>query len=229
MGVLAETLKSVKLVGEGRALTDLALVRLARSERLRTLDDIVADLRDLEGRIGRRGASPSPASSVAEATGRAEDPTLFKGARELEGALRGEDSVGLTLDGVRSSWEEVLSRVKQQSSAAGSFLESGAVSGLSDDTVTVSFPPSARFQRGQLDDPDHVRVIEAEISEVLGSRLAFRTEEVPEPEEEEAREAEAPDPHRPVSHVEIERIHKEPIVSLLKNLFMARLIHIERT
>jgi hypothetical protein len=229
MGLLADTLKSAKLLGEGRALVDLALVKLARSEQLRSLDEIVSDLRDLEGRIGS-GSSGAPAGA-APSSGPVErtDRTLFRGATDLEGALRGEESVGLTIDTVRRAWEEVLSRVRQRSSAAGSFLASGSVTGLTDEAVTLGFPPSARFQRSQLADPDHIRVIESEIEEVLGVTLRFRTEEAEASDESGAPEPEEEGPPRAATRSEVERIHKEPIVGLLKNLFMARLIHIERT
>ena len=93
----------------------------------------------------------------------------------------------------------------------------------------MGFPPSARFQKTQLEDPDHVRLIEAELREVLGADLRFAAIESEEADGEETGDSTEPGAAQPVTHSEIERIHKEPIVSLLKNLFMARLIHIERT
>jgi len=65
LGLFAETLKTVKSVGEGRALTELALVKLARAGRLRSLDDLVADLEAIERKIGPAGGGTSAPAPTA--------------------------------------------------------------------------------------------------------------------------------------------------------------------
>jgi hypothetical protein len=98
--------------------------------------------------------------------------------------------------------------------------------------VQVGFAPRARFQKAQLDDPDRIRVVEAVLSEVFGRRLRLECavtdavaeadagEESPEPDADEARQ---------VSREEMQRVGAEPIVNAIKELFMARLVNIERT
>jgi DNA polymerase-3 subunit gamma/tau len=246
LGLLSETLKTVKAVGEGRALVELALAKLAGAGGLRSLDEILADLDDLERRVA--GGAPAASPPGGSPTGRApapeppardrrEERKLFRGTSLPEGAVEGEDADHLTIERVRGLWPEVLAGVKRESSAVGSYLESGRVLGLTDDEVTVGFAPSVRWQQTQLDDPDHIRLVERAVAEALGARLRIRTVVT-----EQAEEPVAPDsageagsggppaegPKR-VTREEIERIGREPIVSALKELFQARLVHIERT
>ena len=136
------------------------------------------------------------------------------------------------MDAVREAWSEVLDRVKQESSALGSFLASSTVVGLRDDSVKVGFATRARFQKGQLDDPDRIRVVERVLSEVFGRPLRLDTVVAAALDEATAEEDPA-DPEeggsRHLSRDEMQRIGREPIVNAIKELFMARLVNIERT
>ncbi|MHC4860068.1 MAG: DNA polymerase III subunit gamma/tau [Planctomycetota bacterium] len=231
LGILSETLKTVKAVGEGRALVELALVKLAAAGKLRSLDEILADLADLEQRIGAGSPTSGPGTIPAPAAPEPEERQLFRAALP-EGAIRGEGADLLTIERVRELWPAVLERINEGSSAVGSYLVSGRVLGLTDDAVTVGFPPKSRFQKTQLDDPDHIRLVERAIVEVLGSGLRVETavtEGAGEPEAPAEGEAETPEQPARVSREEVERIGREPIVNALKELFQARLVNIERT
>ncbi len=230
LGLLAETLRTVKAVGEGRALVELALVKIARAGGFRGIDEIVKDLADLEARLGRGLGPLPPAPGPAPAAGTG--PVLFRGASPPEGSLAGEEAGHLTLDRVREVWEEVLERVKGESATTGSFLSSGTVLGLSDTTVTVGFPPSARFQVERLRDGERTRLVETALQEVLGRRFRLKTEITEALEESAAAEPDEAglpeNPARAVTREEKERILGEPLVNALKEILGARLLHIER-
>ncbi|MEN8150643.1 MAG: DNA polymerase III subunit gamma/tau, partial [Planctomycetota bacterium] len=105
IGLFAETLTSVKRTGEGRALVTLALVKLAKAGRFRSLDSVLKELTDLERRLDRGPAPPSPRApapppkapemegpvgTVAEAK-----PEALFGDTSVpsDGAKRGEETV----------------------------------------------------------------------------------------------------------------------------------------
>ncbi len=233
LGLLVETLKTVKQVGEGRALAELALAKLAGVGSLKSLDEIVKDLEDLEKKVGRaparapRPIEPAPAEASAPDRG-----VLFKDADPPEGALKGENRGSLTIGAVRDAWSDVLDRVKQESSAVGSFLASSTVIGLTDESITVGFPPRARFQKRQLDDPDRIRVVETVLFEAFGQSLRLDTAVTDAAAEAAVEDAPAAPEEGETRHVtgeELQRIGREPIVSAIKELFMARLVNIERT
>jgi len=238
IGLLSETMKTVKMTGEGRALVTLALVKLAKSGRFRSLDSVLKDLQEMERRFDRQPSpsaqrAPAPAPRAPEMGGAPSagaapvEKALFGDTSvPKDGAKQGEETVGLTLGRVQEAWEEILARVTAESSAAGSFLSSGRVISLRDDSVVVGFPPAARFHRSQLDDPDRIRVIEREIGEVLGTPLRLDTESV---SAEETGGGEKENESRAASREEYEMVGREPIANALKEVFGARLIHVERS
>jgi hypothetical protein len=189
-------------------------VKLAKAGRFRSLDRVLKDLEELEKRIDSHPGG--------ELFGDTSVPS--------DGALKGEETVKLSLATAKESWEEIISKVTGVSSAAGSFLASGRVVGLRDDALVVGFPASAKFHQRQLDDPDRIHLIEREVAEVLGTPLRIETETVTpdaaagedgaEPEDEEPRA---------ISRVEYEQVGREPIANALKEILGARLINVERT
>jgi len=235
IGLFAETMKTVKLTGEGRALVTLSLVKLAKSGRFRSLDSVVNDLREMERRLDSQpgtgvSRAPAPAPRAPErSVPPAPDRKALFGDTSVpsDGAKEGEETVGLSIDGVRDAWDDIVARVTAESSAAGSFLSSGMVVSLRDDAVVVGFPPAASFHRRQLEDPDRIRVIEREFGEVLGRPLRLKTQDVAADEagggEEEDSES------RAVSREEYEKVGREPISNALKEVLGARLIHVERS
>ncbi|MCU0724555.1 MAG: DNA polymerase III subunit gamma/tau [Planctomycetes bacterium] len=247
LGLLTETLKTVKAVGEGRALVELALARLCGMGRLRTLDEVLADFEDLARRLSAGGgaprlAAPVPAPAAAPApsaagpapppAGPAKGPErgLFGNAAVPEGALIGEEGESLTIDRVLAAWDGVLAKIAESSTATTSFLSAGRPVGLEGDALLVGFPETAGFQKAQFEDPDRIRLAERSLSEVLGRTLRIRTtvaEAAPTPVPEGA--VPAPGAERAVGREEIERIHRTPIIEMLKSLFLARLAFVERT
>ena len=262
IGLLSETLKTVKAVGEGRALVELALARIGGLGRLRTLDEVLKDFEDLSGGSPRGGSEvarpPAPAQRLAApppvvresppavpgapgtppAAPPAREPpapggpALFKDAAVPEGALRGEESDGLTIEKVRAGFEAVLARVTERSSATASFLLSGRVLGLEGRAVVIAFPPAARFQKAQLDDLDRLRIVEQSMAEVFGTALKLKTT-VSEASAEMVAPAGAPgapaEAGAVVGREEIEKIKRTPVIEMLTNLFGVRLVHVERT
>jgi DNA polymerase III subunit gamma/tau len=247
LGLFADTLKTIKAVGEGRALAELALVKLSSAGNLRSLDDILKDLEELRKKVGRpsaRAAATPVAAPAAPATRAAptaaptaepgaEERVLFKSAALPDEGPESDDRPAFDLDTVRASWSEVVDRVQRESSAVGSFLASSKVLGLTDNAVSVGFVPAARFQKAQLDDADRIRVVEEVLKEFFGRPLRLKTavteaagevdqkEDAPAPSEEEGS--------RRVTREEMLKIEREPIINTIKELFMARLVNIERT
>lgn len=236
LGLLTETLKTVKQVGEGRALAELALVKLANAGALRSLDEILKDVEALEKKVGRaparapRATTPAPAEEAAPPAPPREE--LFVDAGPPEGALKGEETVSLTMDVVNEAWSGIVDRVKEESSAVGSFLGSAAVVGLTDHSIKIGFAPRARFQKKQLDDPDRIRIVETVIRGVLGHELRLDsviTDAAAESDDEEEPREQDEESARHVSREEMKRIGREPIINTIKEVFMARLVNIERT
>jgi DNA polymerase-3 subunit gamma/tau len=257
IGLLTDTLKTVKAVGEGRALVELALARLTGLGHLRTLDEVLADFEDLARRLsvgGPRTAAPPPpapsapaVASAPSAPTRAAPPAgagtavppppaapergLFGNAAVPEGALIGEESAALMIEGVLAAWDGLLGKITESSAATASFLSAGRPVGLTGDAVVVGFPEAARFQKAQFEDPDRIRLAERVFSEAFGRTLRIRTSvtEAPPPAAAEESAPAEKGPERAVGREEIERIHRTPIIEALKNLFMARLAFVERT
>ncbi len=235
LALLAETLRTVKSIGEGRALIELALARLSGLGRLRTLDEVLKDLEDLERRLGSGAPPPAAAPGPAPATLPGPSPAtgdgaLFRDAALPEGALRGEEKDGLTLDRVKAVWPDFLSRVKERSAATGSFLSGATPLGLERDSLLLGFAPAAAFHKSALDDPERLRLCEDALAEATGARLRIRTAitEAAAEVREEAPPA-AGDTPGPVGREELDRIHRTPIVETLKSFFAIRLAHVERT
>ena len=78
-----------------------------------------------------------------------------------------------------------------------------------------------------LEDADRLNLIEQVLTEVFGQPLRLEAEDG-----EEIEEGDTDGPGRAdaaIGRDEIEQVNREPIVNALKDVFSARLVHIERT
>jgi len=85
----------------------------------------------------------------------------------------------ITREKLEEVWKEIVERVKRKRMSLGSFLEFSKPIGLREGVVWLTFPPQNSFLREQIETSKFKKIIEEEISAVLGVplRVACQGEE----------------------------------------------------
>jgi hypothetical protein len=121
----------------------------------------------------------------------------------------------LALEQVSEAWQRtIVEAVRDRSISVASLLTEAKPIGLSEDTLTVEFPPGNDFHRKQLDEPKNIGLLRDALYEVTGRRLAVVLEAG------HAADAEAAEDDEPVS--------EDAFISLLQDNLDAKEVEPEQ-
>jgi DNA polymerase-3 subunit gamma/tau len=199
--LLAVAVEDLRQGGDPRLPLELALVKVTRPaadlsresiafrlEQLEAAKPPVRDSGPVEGARGNREVPPTTAPS-------AEPPSV-------------------ELEQLQEAWQRtILPAVEGKSIPAASMLREAHPAELTEDTLTLAFPPSAGFHRRMAEDPKNARVLRETLYEVTGRRLALAFAEGENGHEEEEEE-------RPAS--------EDDFLALVKETFDARDVEEDR-
>ena len=216
--LLAATLRDIRLLGEGRILVEVALVRLARSRDVRALQDLRTDLDAL---VASLGGAPDPVPmprAVPQVKSRGE--ALLPGTPPDEVEPVVEAGAGGTLE---ARWAAVVERVRAARPGAASFLSRATPIESGEGGLVLAFAPDAGFHRTQVERADNRDVVEAAVRSVMGGRvrLSFMTRE---PEEEPSKAGPAPDGQAQLAA----RAREDPLVQRVCDTFQGRVVHVRK-
>ena len=161
--LLAVAVEDMRQGGDPRLPLELALVKVTRPH---------ADLsrESLAHRVELLEAGRPAASIVAQSP---EAPVSPPAATEPP-APEPEQAPPLQLEQVADAWQRtIVELVRDKQPPAASLLAGTKPTKLSDDTLTLEFPPGHDFHRSQLDEPKYKNLVRDALYEVTGRRLAL--------------------------------------------------------
>jgi DNA polymerase III subunit gamma/tau len=186
--LLAVAVDDMRQGGDPRLPLELALVKVTRPAADLSRESIAHRLERLEA--GHQPVAP-PSSPQA--------PEPATEAREID----------LDLAQLQEAWQRtILPAVEEKSIPTASVLREAHPSGLSEDTLTVEFPPQAAFHRQLAEEPKNATLLAEALYEVTGRRLGLAFAVGENGGETEVEEDEPPG--------------EEDLVSLIKETFDAR-------
>jgi hypothetical protein len=99
----------------------------------------------------------------------------------------------LALEQVSDAWQRtIVEAVRDRSISVASLLTEAKPIGLSEDTLTVEFPPGNDFHRKQLDEPKNIGLLRDALYEVTGRKLTVVLEAGHAPESAVDEESDEP-------------------------------------
>ncbi len=211
--------------GDPRLPLELALVKVTRASSDLSRESLAYRVEQLEHGVGGHGpvasaapaATKTPAAPATTAAGVAEpaspnapDPGADDVAAPAPAPSQPSAPRELQLQELQEAWRRsILPAVDQRSIPASAMLAEAHPAALDGETLTLEFPPAARFHRQKAEEPRNVEFLKDALYEITGRRLevAFATGEKVDPAK--------PEPERPAT--------EEEIVELVKSTFDAQL------
>jgi DNA polymerase-3 subunit gamma/tau len=202
--LLAVAVEDMRQGGDPRLPLELALVKVTRPGSDLSRESIAFRLERLESGAVPHHGTLHPASDslplgqepVGEAAPDAIEPPSF-------------EPPSIELAELQEAWRRsVLPAVEERSIPTGAMLGEAHPVRLSDDTLTVEFPPEASFHRQKAEEPKNADLLRDALYEVTGRRLALEFV-TGEQARAAAKEAEHP-------------VTEEEIVELMKSTFDAQ-------
>ena len=200
--LLAQAEAEMRRSGYPRFILEVALVRMAETEGVAALDDLIRRLAELEGRLGGGGlTAPAPATQ----------PTLF---REVPSAAArpGPPVPSLLVSpspaappappphagpipppagpDLAAAWADVKRRVERQKRLA-TLLEEVQEVRVEGETLVLVFPNGNTFSRMTLEDPENRQLVSAAAAAAFGCRLTLEYRFLPAPARPASPEAPA--------------------------------------
>ncbi len=212
--LLAVAVEDMRQGGDPRLPLELALVKVTRPGSDLSREALAYRLELLERGGHGNGAPAAPAAPTVPS-----EPSAPDASRSPESAAAPESASpdpsprpappDLKLEELQSAWRHsVLPAVEHRNIPASSMLVAAHPAKLEGETLTLEFPPDARFHRERAEEPRNVAVLQEALFEVTGRRLSivFATGEPPVSDQQE--------PEHPVTEKEI--------VELMKSTFDAQ-------
>ncbi len=170
--LLAVAVEDMRQGGDPRLPLELALVKVTRPHADLSRESLAHRVELLETRAHALGphvpaAKPEPAGDGG-ATLVATAP-----APESPAPDPPPPSSPLALEQVSEAWQRtIVEAVRDRSISVASLLTEAKPIGLSEDTLTVEFPPGNDFHRKQLDEPKNIGLLRDALYEVTGRKLS---------------------------------------------------------
>jgi DNA polymerase-3 subunit gamma/tau len=181
--LLAVAVDDMRQGGDPRLPLELALVKVTRPSADLSRESTAYRLEQLEQRPAASHAPPPTAEAVATAP-----PTPAPTPRAPVTAPPSVD-----LEQLQEAWQRtVIPAVEEHSIPAASVLREAHPTDLAADTLTLEFPPSARFHRDLAEEPKHATLLKDALYELTGRHLdvAYEVGEGTTPAEEEIAQTE---------------------------------------
>ncbi|MDE3191933.1 MAG: DNA polymerase III subunit gamma/tau [Acidobacteriota bacterium] len=160
LDLLAVAVDDMRQGGDPRLPLELALVKVTRPGADLSRESIAYRLEQLE---------QAPSARVAAETRGAPEPKAA--AQPPKPAPRAPD---VELEQLQEAWSRtIVPAVAERSIPISTVLGEARPAELSDDTLTVEFPPSASFHRQLAEEPKNATMLADALYEVTGRRLAL--------------------------------------------------------
>jgi DNA polymerase-3 subunit gamma/tau len=185
--------------GDPRLPLELALVKVTRPSADLSRESLAYRLDRLErGGVPAGGGHAPPVKPSSDGSSSAEAPAAP--AREEPVA----SMPSLELEQLQEAWRRtVLPAVEERSVPTAAMLAEAHPAALSDDALTLEFPPNARFHLTQAEEPSNVALLHDALYEVTGRRLSLSFALGAEAEHVTA------EPERPATEEEIVELFKQ--------------------
>ena len=243
MQVLVETKGRMQRVNYGRALLEMALVRICLLDQLTSLAEAVRDLREGGGPAAAKGPpvrpaaaaalrtvpSPGTASPVRTPNPRPTEPSPAKknappdGLREpaenTVSVAAAEPAIDLQPESIDAIWAQLLVRV--QDTIAGHLKNASRIAIFGPNALEIVFPKSYSFSKNYCERPETLRRIQALTHELVGRDVEFRMTF-----EESSPSAEAPRVPPPTVRRTLESVSKDPYLQQVMSVFGGTLVDV---
>src|SRR5205823_2553729 len=187
--LLALAVEDMRQGGDPRLPLELALVKVTRPGADLSRESLAFRLQRLEE--GQPVASERLVSAPSPAVSDLPKQEVSPPPRDLK------------LGELQEAWKRsVLPAVEERWIPAGAMLAEARPAALEGDTLTIEFPPEARFHRQQAEEPKNAGLLGDALYEVTGRRLAMVFTEGT------ARESKPKEPERPATEEEIVELVK---------------------
>ena len=175
--LVAETRRRLRESTQPRVLVELLFVKLCRFANLLSISDALVRLESGGGipvvASAPRAAVQAPAHAavpapIAAATASAPAPVASSGTPSLAPA------------GGEGDWARVLEALKSKRPTLHAVLREGKVLRFDEKQLVVGFGKTFSFHRAQAEEPEHRKMVEDVLKEVLGRAVAFGVEKTTE-------------------------------------------------
>jgi DNA polymerase-3 subunit gamma/tau len=176
--LLAVAVDDMRQGGDPRLPLELALVKVTRPAADLSRESMAYRLEQLEHRPIATAHAAAPEATVAT------PPPPPEPAAEPP---------SVELEQLQEAWQRtVIPAVEERSIPAASVLREAQPTDLASDTLTLEFPPSARFHRELAEEPKNATLLKDALYELTGRRLdvAYEVGEASTPAEEEIAQTE---------------------------------------
>ena len=183
--LLAETRRRLRESTQPRVLVELLFVKLCRFGNLLSLSDAVARLESGAGIpvVGSpaRAAAPMPLRQAEQRFGKLGDRAVPLDDPGSEAPPRPPESVPMAAaSGGEGDWQRVLEAVKTRRPTLHAVLREGRLLKFDAKQCVVGFGKGFSFHRAQAEEPEHRKLVEEVLAEVLGKSVAFGVEKTAE-------------------------------------------------
>ncbi|QDU38439.1 DNA polymerase III subunit tau [Maioricimonas rarisocia] len=185
MQVLADTKARMQRVNHGRALLDLAIVRLSLLENLQSISQAVAQVGGLQ--TARPAASPASGSSGARAlreavTGQPSAPAQAAKKNDSappdiappaeEDTPQPVQKIAFTAENADQVWAQVLSRAPEK--AVLQYKNASRVAIFEPNVLEITFPASYLFSKNYCERPESTQRLREAVEEICGQEANIR-------------------------------------------------------
>jgi len=184
LDLLAVAVDDMRQGGDPRLPLELALVKVTRPAADLSRESVAFRLERLEHAPGRVTVEPPSPEAVTH------DVSIT----EQEPGPGEPPAPDIELSQLQEAWSrQVIPAVEERGGIpTASLLREAHPAQLAGDTLTVEFPPSARFHRSLAEDPKNATLLAEALYDVTGRRLALAFAVGEGDDEETAEEAEGP-------------------------------------
>ncbi len=217
MEILSETKSKMQRATGGRALAELALVRMSLLEHLHALSDLIEQVRSGQAAISENQSPPPPTRQITE---KKSERTAATSAPAAESVSLPGNSVEFRSGSEDALWTEVLSRVPDM---LGDHLQravSIAISGPN--ALEISFPKSYHLNLQYCQRSDQIDCLSDVLEAITGHKtmISWRLTDDP-PNSTSESEAERPEIKRRIDPED------DPLVKQALSLFNATVVKVE--
>ncbi len=184
MQILSEAKSKLAWVSHGRALVDLALIRISLLENLDSISQLITDLKSGQFPTGPLSAAPSTSRATAEAAGTAtargpESPpatqkkTLEPSSSAPPPLNKPVEQIPFTEENIESIWAQLLESIDDGIRTHLNRVSRKAI--FVPNRLDITFPATYTFSKLYFEDkPELTRRVEAQLRELTGISVQIR-------------------------------------------------------
>ena len=236
INVLSGAYDMIRRSNMSRIPLEMAVIRITRSDSIRSLGEILKEVSRLEEKIsenmGDDYVEKEPGPPGKEEPLRQPEQPQQPGQQsqqqpEETPVIEGD----INLKSIEDIWLNVINNVKAKKISIASCLAEGEPVSYNGEVVMLGFTKSHSFHREVIEKPQNKIIVEGVISEILGKelRLQFTTIEARREPNNAAFENQAGEEAIPMEALDAEAEHaKDPIVGSALDIFKGRVVNNKR-